>query len=120
MLPALNPRLVVAAGVAILFFILVINTYRLSAAVDRKHALLVECQAANQRLKDAIDAQNIAVGQMRQEAEQAKQRAQDAIERADREAEARRRAQIDLEGWKRQAGEGECEAARRLLQEVRR
>ena len=114
------PRLWIFAGVAVLAALVIANTYRLSAAVDRARADLAQCGAERDRLQDAIDEQNKAVEAMRKAAQDAQQRAAKAL--ADVQAMEHARAHVSerLEAFRRRSGETECDASRRLIQEYRK
>lgn len=120
-IPAISPlRSYIYAGLAVLFALMVANTYRLSSAVDRAEADLVQCGADRDRLQSAIEEQNKAVEEMRKTAIDARERADKALKEA--LAEERTRADISarLAAFQRRAGESECDASRRLIQEYRK
>lgn len=121
------PRAYLLAGVVALAALVVANTYRLSAAVDREHAKLVTCAAEKQRLeatvtelRGAITEQNSAVDSWKQTAAAAQERAAKALEQVDAAEASRRAVSARLDAFQRAAGESECEATRRLLLEYRR
>lgn len=121
------PRSWIIIAVVVLIAGVVANTYRLSAAVDREHADLVQCQSDNTILKSnvetlegAVKDQNTAIDKWKGLANSAASAAETAMAEADRLAASRKQVQADLETWKRRAGENECDATRRLLLEYPR
>lgn len=93
----------------------VANTYRLSAAVDRAHAELSDCQLKAERLQDTINEQNRAVERWKKTASDAQERAKAALAQVDE-----RQAVVDrLTGFERRSDESECDATKRLILEYR-
>lgn len=121
------PRTWIIVAVVVLVSGVVANTYRLSAAVDREHAALVQCEAdkvmlqANiKTLADAIADQNATIENWKRLTDTAATAAEKALAEVERLAASRKQVTADLETWKRRAGENECDAARRLLLEYPR
>lgn len=108
------------AGLAVLAALVIANTYRLSAAVDRARADLAECQATTIKLRVAIDDQNRAVDELKASADEAQQRAARAMEDVEHAERARQAVQSRLADFKRKDGEDECSATRRILSEYRK
>jgi len=121
------PRSWIIIAVVVLVAGVVANTYRLSAAVDREHADLVQCQSDKRTLEEnvatltlAVDEQNLAIEAWRSVADRAAASAETANAAVDRLVASRQKIQADLEVWTRRAGEDECSATRRLLLEYPR
>lgn len=116
----LPPRVYLLAGAAVLAALVVANTYRLSAAVDRARAELAQCAAERQSLQDAVNEQNAAVERWERSAFEARERATRALAEVEAAEHSRRAVKERLEAYERQAGESECDAARRVIQEYRK
>lgn len=114
------PRSWIAIAVVVVVSGAIANTYRLSAAVDREHAKLVQCQADKKSLQDAINDQNDAIVAWKKAASEATERASAAQAEVDRLEQSRKQVLADLDVWVRRANENECEATKRLLLEYRR
>lgn len=114
------PRAYLWAAVAVVVSLVIANTYRLSAAVDRAEAKLATCQSEQESLKAALEEQNVAVEEMKQGAEKAKARAEKALADAEAAEKSRQLIEARLLSFKRLAGESECDAAARILLEYRK
>lgn len=108
------------AGIAAVVVALGLYAWVLSARLDAVKAQLQTCKGNTDRLQSSIDAQNIAIRKLGDEAAKAMDQARDARVEAEKQASQHDLKAAELRKWQRAAGENECAAAKRLLSEVRR
>ena len=113
-------RHIVIGALLVLCAVLAFVCQTLRIGLAQKETELVACASERQSLEKGSADQNAAIDDLRKVADDAVKRADDMRQVAEAEALQKEQNAKALRAWKRKAGETDCQAATRLLGEVRR